>query len=66
MSKVTLHNHVNIGDDNKPIIPNIVFKETVEKMKAGDKEVFSQILDQYSLTPFQRRFLKDLQNGNNY
>lgn len=56
--KVTLHNHKHIEEDGKPIIPNLVFKETVEKMKAGDKEVYEEITKQYSLTPFQKEFIE--------
>lgn len=63
--EVTLHNHTRIGDDNKPVIPNIEFKILCERVKAGDIDYYKQIQEKYSLIPFQHSLIKKIYERSN-
>jgi len=56
--EVTLHNHVRIGTEAKPVIPNIEFKILCDKVKAGRVDYYDDIKEKYSMIPFQHGLIK--------
>ena len=58
--QVTLHNHVRIGTEEKPVIPNIEFKILCEKARAGNTGYYKEVCEKYSLVPFQHSFVKQI------
>ena len=63
--EVTLHNHIRIGDENKPVIPNAEFKILCDKVKAGQIEYYDEVNKKYSMVPFQHQLVKQLINEKN-
>lgn len=62
---ITLHNHIRIETDQKPIIPNIEFKKLCEEIKAGNIAAYSEIKEKYSMVPFQHSLVQQLINEKN-
>lgn len=56
--EVTLYNHKSIGTAARPLIPNLIFKETAEALDQGDIELYELVKSEYSLETFQRQFLQ--------
>lgn len=52
------HNHISLGTEDKPLIPNIELKHLYEKVKAG--EPYEYILEKYSLESYQKHVLETL------
>lgn len=51
--KTTLHNHVKIGTEEKPLIPNVIFKSLLILVEHKDYDAADYILKCYSLVPDQ-------------
>lgn len=56
--RITLHNHVYIDSEEKPIIPNLEFKKLVEEVKSGNYEAYEEAKERYSLIKFQRQLIE--------
>jgi hypothetical protein len=54
--KTTLHNHVKLGTEEKPLIPNKEFKTLMWLVK--NKMDYKHVLDKYTLTKFQTDLIK--------
>lgn len=54
-NETTLYNHVTLGTAQKPLIPNLIFKETLNELRSGDKEFYELILTEYTLEAAQKR-----------
>jgi len=54
--KTTLHNHVHIEKDGKPLIPNVIWKSLLILIDHKDFEAAKYIVDCYSLVPDQISF----------
>lgn len=55
---VTLHNHKEIVKDNKPLIPMKALKQALERITAGELDVYYKVTDAFSLEETQKRLLK--------
>jgi len=55
MHKVTLHNHKHIGTDDKPLIPNVIFKILCEYLEKNEQGICKEILRLYTLEKEQQR-----------
>lgn len=53
--ETTLHNHVRIGENGNPLIPNVIFKGLLHLVSVKDWEAVSYILKNYSLAPTQKQ-----------
>jgi len=51
--KTTLHNHFLIEKDNKPLVPNIIFKSLLHLILSNDITAAEYIIDSYSFTKDQ-------------
>jgi hypothetical protein len=56
--QTTLYNHVTLGTECKPLIPNLVYKNCIESLNSGDTYYYLDVLTKYSLEPYQQQFLK--------
>lgn len=61
-TKTTLHNHVPLGTDEKPLISNAHFKVFSERIKNGEAGLYKKVIETYSLEPAQKRILDQLHN----
>lgn len=50
----TLYNHKRIGNDDKPLIPNIIFKGLIWLCEHQFYEECEYIISNYSLAPSQK------------
>ncbi len=48
--KTTLYNHIIIEADNKPLVPNIIFKSLLHLILNDDNEAADYIIKNYSVT----------------
>lgn len=55
----TLYNHKEIVQDNKPLIPMKGLKQALERIVAGELDVYYKVIDAYSLEKTQKDLLKD-------
>ena len=53
--KTTLYNHKAIGTDEKPLIPNVIFKSLLTLASHKDYEACEYILQNYTLHNDQRQ-----------
>ncbi len=51
--KTTLYNHIIIEADNKPLVPNIIFKSLLHLILNDDNEAADYIIKNYSFTKDQ-------------
>lgn len=51
--KTTLHNHILIEEEGKPLVPNIIFKSLLHLITNEDNEAADYIIQNYSFTPDQ-------------
>lgn len=51
--ETTLYNHKKVGSDDKPLIPNIIYKSLLTLLEHKDYEACEYILNCYTLTPYQ-------------
>ena len=69
MKRITLHNHIFIDTEERPIVPNLEFKKLCEEIDNGNYAAFDLALEKYSFIPFQISFIKELikrtKNGRN-
>lgn len=56
----TFYNHKYLSTKEKPLIPNIIFKSLVWLLKNKFYEESQYITQNYSLTPFQKQFIENL------
>lgn len=61
--KTTLFNHIAIGSEEKPLIPNVIFKSLLILRDFKDFEACNYILKCYTLHPDQLKMYN--QNINN-
>jgi len=55
MKKTTLYNHVHIGTEDKPLIPNIIFKVLCDiLLKNNEQTLSNEILNIYTLEKSQK------------
>lgn len=59
-NKTTLHNHNQLGTDEKPLISNAHFKAFSERIKGGEDGLYEKILKAYTLTDGQKTILLNL------
>lgn len=52
--KTTLYNHIKLGKDDKPLIPNVMFKSIIVLLNWGFIEEAEYAYNNYSLTVFQK------------
>jgi hypothetical protein len=45
---------VTIGTATKPLIPNLIFKETLQSLNDGDTEFYELVQQEYSFESFQK------------
>lgn len=62
--KVKAYNHKPI-DGIKPVIPNIIFRETYDKVLQGEIEYGKLIMEQYALDITQKNLLQSAIDKNN-
>lgn len=60
----TLYNHNSLGTADKPLIPNIEFKNLIAQIESGNKEALPLVLEKYTLEHFQKQLAERLQNKN--
>ena len=53
--ETTLHNHVRIGENGNPLIPNVIFKAMLHLVTVKDWEAVNYILSNYSLAHTQKQ-----------
>ena len=53
--KTTLYNHGNIGTEEKPLIPNIIFKGLMWLVENNFKEDAEYLYSKYTLHPVQKK-----------
>lgn len=51
--KTTLYNHKSIGTEDKPLIPNAVYKALITLLQHKDYDACNYILKNYTLHPSQ-------------
>jgi hypothetical protein len=66
MKKTTLYNHASIGTDEKPLIPNIIFKILIEYAKKNDFITCDEILKLYTLVKFQTQLYENIRFGETF
>lgn len=52
---ITKYNHVAIGNVEKPLIPNLFFKELIETLNDGEVDFYELIIQEYTLESTQKR-----------
>jgi hypothetical protein len=55
--QTSLYNHNTLGSVDMPLIPNIVYKNTIESLNNGDTYYYLDVLTKFSLEAFQKQFL---------
>lgn len=63
MKKTTLYNHAIIGTEDKPLIPNIIFKILIDYAKKNDFNTCDDILDLYTLEKVQTQLYEHIRFG---
>lgn len=58
--KTTLFNHKAIGTDEKPLIPNVVFKSLLILADHKDRDACDYIFKNYTLHPHQLQMYEQL------
>jgi hypothetical protein len=58
--KVTSFNHKPIVEDNKPIIPNEIFKSLCEEIRSGNLEMIKSFKEEYSFEETQKQIINNL------
>ena len=61
---MTLYNHTEAGTKEKPLIPNIIFKSLIWLKENGYNEEEQYIIQNYSLTHFQKQFIESINKIN--
>ena len=56
--KTSLYNHNELGSIEKPLIPNLEFKNYLNRAMNGE-DVIKEVKEKYSLESMQERLLKD-------
>lgn len=56
--KTTLHNHNQIEKNGLPMITNKAVKEAVDRIKAGEKQLYFRVIADFSLEDKQKELLK--------
>jgi hypothetical protein len=51
---VTLYNHIRIEKDDKPLVPNVIFKSLLHLIEFKDFESAEYVIKNYSFTPAQK------------
>ena len=55
--KTSSYNHNALGTAQKPLIPNLIFKETMEGLRQrNDVEFYELVREEYSFETFQKIF----------
>jgi hypothetical protein len=60
--KTSLYNHKSIGSDEKPLIPNIIFKGLVFLITHNSEKDAKYIIKNYTLTEYQNNLISKLKN----
>ena len=60
--KTSFYNHKLIGSEEKPLIPNIIFKGLVFLITHNSKEDCKYIIKNYTLTEYQNNLISKLKN----
>jgi hypothetical protein len=60
--KTSLYNHKSIGSDDKPLIPNIIFKGLVFLITHNSEKDAKYIIKNYTLTEYQNNLISKLNN----
>lgn len=55
---VTSYNHKELEKNGLPLITNVQFKKAIERIEAGEKQVYFKVLAEFSLEPAQEKTLK--------
>lgn len=58
--KTTLYNHIAIGTDEKPLIPNVIFKSLLILKQHKDFESCEYILQNYTLHNDQKKMYEQV------
>jgi spore cortex formation protein SpoVR/YcgB (stage V sporulation) len=66
MKKTTLHNHVHIGTNEKPLIPNIIYKILIDYAEKDDFITCDEILKLYTLEKFQTQLYEHKRFGKTF
>lgn len=61
--KTTLFNHKAIGTDEKPLIPNVIFKGLLTLVEHRDSEACEYILKNYTLHNQQMQLYEQLKGS---
>lgn len=56
--EVTLYNHAPAATGPKELIPNLIFKETLESLRRGEVDFYELVREEYSFESFQDRLAK--------
>lgn len=51
------YNHNTLGTEEKPLIPNLIFKALLDAVIEGDDELAELILEEYSLESKQKQMV---------
>jgi hypothetical protein len=54
VEQVTKYNHVTLGTEERPLIPNLIFKETLESLNNGETEFYELVRQEYSFESYQK------------
>lgn len=63
MKKVSLYNHKAIGSDEKPLMPNVVFKALMTLVRHRDFESAEFLAEKYTLHPFNKQLYEQIISG---
>jgi hypothetical protein len=59
VKQVTKYNHVRLGTEERPLIPNLIFKETLESLNNGYTEFYELVMQEYSFESYQKMLAED-------
>jgi hypothetical protein len=59
---LTINGRTQLGTDHKPLIPNLEFRNLLEKVINGDFTTLDQMKSQYTFESFQEQFLNHYYN----
>ena len=58
--KTTWYNHVQLGDDEKPLIPNKEFKTLCEELNKGNFKMYDEYDKKYTMVMDQHKLAKQI------
>lgn len=53
----TKHNHIQLGTPEKPLIPNLILKETLDSLQRGETDFYELVKEEYTFEAGQQRFV---------